>query len=97
MQKLNKSKSTVITRLINKDIKIMVESKTFPEIYKSLDDKKRDDLRAAVIAATHVSTVAFWKWVNGKSRPGTFPMEHLVMQATNQVLGTSYTRQQLFP
>lgn len=75
----------------------MEESKTFPQIWDSLDEKLRDDLRAAVIAATHVSTVAFWKWVNGKSRPGSFPMEHLVLQATNEVLGTSYTRQQLFP
>lgn len=97
MHKLNEGKSAVITQLINKDKKYMTESKTFPEIWKSLDERLQGDLRAAVIAATHVSTTAFWKWANGKSRPGSFPMEHLVLQAVNDTLGTSFTRQQLFP
>ena len=75
----------------------MAENQTFIEVWNSLDRSRQGDLRAAVIALTHVSDVTFWKWVNGKSRPGSFPMEHLVLQATNEVLGTSYTRQQLFP
>ena len=75
----------------------MSENQTFIEVWNSLDRSKQGDLRARVIALTHVSDVTFWKWVNGKSRPGSFPMEHLVLQATNDVLGTSYTRQQLFP
>lgn len=75
----------------------MKESKSFVEIWAGLDEKQRGDLRAAVIAATHVSTTSFWKWVNGKSRPGSFPMELLVLQAVNETLGTAYTRQQLFP
>ena len=75
----------------------MKKSKTFIEIWAELDENKQRELRAAVIAATHVSTVSFWKWVNGKSRPGAFPMEQLVRQAVNDTLGTAYTRQQLFP
>ena len=75
----------------------MKESKSFVKIWAELDEKKQGDLRAAVIAATHVSTVSFWKWVNGKSRPGTYPMEQLVLNAVNSTLGTSYTREQLFP
>lgn len=75
----------------------MKKSKTFIEIWAELDENKQRELRAAVIAATHVSTISFWKWVNGKSRPGSFPMEQLVLQAVNETLGTAYTRQQLFP
>lgn len=75
----------------------MAESKTFIEVWEGLDKAQRGDLRARVIGLTHISDVTFWKWVTGKSRPGSFPMEHAVMQATNDVLGSSYTRQQLFP
>lgn len=75
----------------------MAENQTFIEVWNRLDRPQQGDLRAKVIALTHVSDVTFWKWVNGKSRPGSFPMEHLVLQAVNEVLGTSYTRQQLFP
>jgi hypothetical protein len=75
----------------------MEEQKTFIDLWMSLDRVRQSDLRAEIIAQTHVSDVTFWKWTNGKSRPGSFPMEHLILQATNKVLGTSYTRQQLFP
>lgn len=75
----------------------MAENQTFIELWASLDKRQREDLKAAIIASTRVSETAFWKWTNGKSRPGSFPMEHLILQATNKVLGTSYTRQQLFP
>jgi len=75
----------------------MKESKAFLQIWADLDSRQQEEVRAAVIAATRVSTTAFWKWINGKSRPGTFPMQHQVLQAVNATLGTSYTRQQLFP
>lgn len=75
----------------------MEEKKTFTDIWAGLDRAQQGDLRAKVIGLTHVSDVTFWKWTTGKSRPGSFPMEHLVMQATNEVLGTAFTRQQLFP
>lgn len=75
----------------------MQESKTFPQIWAGLDSRQQEEVRAAVIAATRVSTTAFWYWTKGKSRPGSFPMENLVLQAVNDTLGTSYTRQQLFP
>lgn len=97
MHRFNNGKYTVLTQLINKGIQYMAKSKTFPEIWACLNERQQGDLRAAVIAATHVSTTAFWKWTNGKSRPGSFPMEHLVLQAVNETLGTAYTRQQLFP
>jgi len=67
------------------------------ELWESLNTKEQKDVRAAVIGATHISATAFWKWVHGTSRPGSFPMEHLVLEAVNSTLGTSYTRQQLFP
>lgn len=75
----------------------MAKQKTFVEVWAQLDRTQQSDLRARIIALTRVSDTAFWRWVNGKSRPGSFPMEHLIMQATNEVLGTAYTRQQLFP
>lgn len=75
----------------------MAENQTFIEVWNSLSRAQQGDLRAKVIAKTHVSDVTFWKWITGKSKPGSFPMEHLVLQAVNEVLGTSYTRQQLFP
>ena len=75
----------------------MAENKTFIEVWAGLDRAQQGDLRAKVIGLTHVSDVTFWKWTTGKSRPGSFPMEHLVLQATNEVLGTTFTRQQLFP
>lgn len=75
----------------------MSENQTFIDVWNSLERSTQGDLRAKVIAATHVSDVTFWKWTTGKSKPGSFPMEHLVLQAVNEVLGTSYTRQQLFP
>lgn len=75
----------------------MAEKKTFIDIWAGLDRRQQGDLRAKIISLTHVSDVTFWKWTTGKSRPGSFPMEHLVLQATNEVLGTAFTRQQLFP
>lgn len=75
----------------------MEEKKTFIDIWAGLDRQQQGDLRAKIISLTHVSDVTFWKWTTGKSRPGSFPMEHLVLQATNEVLGTAFTRQQLFP
>lgn len=75
----------------------MEEKKTFIDIWAGLDRQQQGDLRAKIIGLTHVSDVTFWKWTTGKSRPGSFPMEHLVLQATNEVLGTAFTRQQLFP
>lgn len=75
----------------------MEEKKTFTDIWAGLDRQQQGDLRAKIIGLTHVSDVTFWKWTTGKSRPGSFPMEHLVLQATNEVLGTAFTRQQLFP
>lgn len=75
----------------------MEEKKTFTDIWAGLDRQQQGDLRAKIISLTHVSDVTFWKWITGKSRPGSFPMEHLVLQATNEVLGTAFTRQQLFP
>ncbi len=75
----------------------MEEKKTFTDIWAGLDRQQQGDLRAKIISLTHVSDVTFWKWTTGKSRPGSFPMEHLVLQATNEVLGTAFTRQQLFP
>lgn len=75
----------------------MEEKKTFVDIWAGLDRQQQGDLRAKIISLTHVSDVTFWKWTTGKSRPGSFPMEHLVLQATNEVLGTAFTRQQLFP
>lgn len=75
----------------------MQETKTFMEIWNGLDRTQKSDLRAKVIALTHVSDVTFWKWANGRSRPFNFPTEHLVLQAVNDTLGTSYTRLQLFP
>lgn len=75
----------------------MSESKTFVEVWAELNRAQQGDLKAAVLSATHVSDVTFWKWITGKSRPGTFPMEHLVLQAVNDTLGTAYTRNTLFP
>lgn len=75
----------------------MTKSYTFIELWAKLDRSQQRDLKAAIIGLTRISDTSFWKWVNGKSRPGSFPMEHLVLQAVNDTLGTTYTRQQLFP
>jgi hypothetical protein len=56
----------------------MEEQKTFIDLWMSLDRVRQSDLRAEIIAQTHVSDVTFGKWTNGNALPGSFPMEQLV-------------------
>lgn len=75
----------------------MAKIKTFPELWASLDAEARGNLRARIIADTHVSDVAFWRWCTGQSRPGTFPIQQTVIAAVNAVLNTDYNNiNQLF-
>lgn len=75
----------------------MAKSKTFPEIWQSLDIDRRRDLKAAILATTRVSEVAFYTWANGERRPKMYPVIMGVTEATNRTLGTNYTYAQLFP
>ena len=75
----------------------MAKSKTFPEVWASLDVYQRRELKAAVLAATMVSEVAFWQWAKGERKPRLFPVVTAVTDAVNRTLGTSYTYAQLFP
>lgn len=75
----------------------MAKSKTFKEIWDALDVDRRRDVKAAVLAATRVSEVAFYTWANGSRRPKMYPVILGVTDAVNRVLGTNYTYSQLFP
>ena len=75
----------------------MAKNKTFKEIWDGLDIDRRRELKAAVIAATRVSEVAFYTWAKGERRPKMYPVVLGVTDATNRVLGTNYTYAQLFP
>lgn len=74
----------------------MAEAKTFPEIWSGLDPEKKAELRIAVLSATRVSDVAYWRWCRGQAKPGTYPLQLAAASAVNKVLGTDYTYGQLF-
>lgn len=73
-----------------------IDARTFPEIWETLTDYQRDNLRFAVLVNIRVSPQTFWNWRTGKRRPD-FLHRKEIARLTSIVTKTKCNSELLFP
>ena len=73
-----------------------IDARTFPEIWETLTDYQRDNLRFAGLVNMRVSPQALWNWWTGKRRPD-FLHRKEIARLTSIVTKTKCNPELLFP
>ena len=76
--------------------KIAEETRTFPEIWKSLTTAQQDHLRSDLTGCLKVTSAAVWYWYNGQRRPDYLRRKEIA-RLTSAVIGRKCHPDLLFP
>lgn len=81
---------------MQKNKKYAEETRTFPEIWKSLTAAQRDHLRDDLTGRLKVTTAAVWYWYKGRRRPD-YQRRRDIAHLTSAVIGRRCHPDLLFP
>ena len=68
-ERKQKNNSVEVSSQMQMNKKITEETRTFPEIWKSLTTAQQDHLRSDLKDRLKVTAAAVWYWYNGQRRP----------------------------
>lgn len=74
-----------------------VDTRTFPEIFDSLDQYWRTELKVKMMLRMRISEVTFYNWAKGASRPRNFSAQKDVAVILKSVLKVNAHPGYLFP
>jgi len=73
-----------------------IDTRSFPEIWETLTDYQKDNLRFAIYVNMRVSPQTVWYWRTGKRRP-SFVNRKEIARLTSIVTKTKCNSELLFP
>ena len=74
-----------------------IDARAFPEIWDTLTQSERTDLRSKVVAKTRCTEVTFYNWAKGATRPIAFSAQRDIAQVVSNIIGIRVLPQTLFP
>lgn len=69
-----------------------IDARTFPEIWETLTEYQRENLRFAVLVNIRVSPQTFWNWRTGKRRPDFLHRREIAWPGLMSLSARSKTR-----